>query len=67
MQSLLTTRAPCDSFYIESSLPIGITVAEYRLSRRTHRSVWRRLKESQVAHTATFWHRLERRADQVTL
>jgi hypothetical protein len=32
-----------DPFYIECSLPTGITIAEYRRSRPQRPSVWQRL------------------------
>jgi hypothetical protein len=33
-----------DSFYIECTLPQGLTIAEYRRSRPAKPSVWQRLK-----------------------
>ena len=34
-----------DSFYIESTLPEHVTIAEYRRSRPRKPSFWQRLKE----------------------
>jgi hypothetical protein len=33
-----------DTFYIESSLPTGVTIAEYRRSRPPRPTLWRRLR-----------------------
>ena len=39
-----TDTARQDPFYIESSLPNGVTIAEYRRSRPPRPTLWRRLR-----------------------
>jgi hypothetical protein len=34
-----------DCFYIESTLPLGLTLAEYRISRPRRPRGWRRLRQ----------------------
>jgi hypothetical protein len=40
----VSTHPLGDDFYIESSLPMAITIAEYRVSRPRRPSAWRRLR-----------------------
>jgi hypothetical protein len=39
-----TSILDCDPFYIESTLPNGVTIAEYRRSRPPRPTLWRRLR-----------------------
>ena len=38
-----------DPFYIESSLPAGLTISEYRRSRPARPTLWRRFRALRVA------------------
>jgi hypothetical protein len=39
----IDTTFALDTFYIESTLPTGVTIAEYRRSRPRRPSLWQRL------------------------
>ena len=43
MHSNQTLATTSDDFYIEASLPAGLTIAEYRLTRPPRPSAWRRV------------------------
>jgi hypothetical protein len=40
-----TTPTANSSFYLETSLPHGMTISEYRRSRPSRQSRWERLKQ----------------------
>jgi hypothetical protein len=44
-QPTLLERAPDDVFYVESSVPPGMTISEYRRSRPRRPTRWERLKQ----------------------
>jgi len=40
----VAAKSPGDAFYIETSLPTGVTIASYRRTRPRRPTLWKRLR-----------------------